>query len=133
MGAPSTKRAAKVSGGLINWFEIPVYDLQRATAFYNQIFGIEMEVIELADYAMALFPEKNGMGGALMMGQGCVPSETGALLYLNASPDLQGPLGRVEEAGGRVVLEKTHINDHNGFFALFIDTEGNKLALNSKQ
>lgn len=133
MGGSGNKKAAHPGAGLINWFEIPVFDLARATAFYSQVFGITMEVIELPDYAMALFPEQNESGGALVQGQGCVPSESGALLYLNANPDLQIPLSKVEEAGGRVVLEKTQINDGSAYFALFIDTEGNKLALNSKK
>ena len=42
-------------------------------------------------------------------------------------------LAKVESVGGRVILEKTKINDDSGFFALFIDSEGNKLALHSKK
>ena len=74
-----------------------------------------------------------GIGGALVKGPGSVPGETGSLIYLNGGTDLQTMLDKVESVGGRVILEKTKINDDSGFFALFIDSEGNKLALHSKK
>lgn len=113
----------------ISWFEIPVYDIHRAAAFYNSIYGIEMEMQVGDDFAMAYFPADEGVGGALIAGPGCYPSDTGSLIYLNAGNDLEGVLGRVELAGGRVIMAKTHINDASGNFALFIDSEGNRLAL----
>lgn len=113
----------------ISWFEIPVYDIHRAAAFYNAIYGIEMEMQVGDDFAMAYFPADEGVGGALIAGPGCFPSDTGSLIYLNAGNDLDGVLGRVELAGGRVIMTKTHINDASGNFALFIDSEGNRLAL----
>ncbi len=115
----------------ISWFEIPVLNMQRALAFYNFIYHMEMEKVELNGYQMAFFNKDRTSGGALVMGQGCVPSEVGTLIYLNGGKDLNSVLGRVEEAGGRIVLEKTLINKESGFFALFIDSEGNKLALHS--
>lgn len=80
---------------------------------------------------MAFFPADQGIGGALVMGPGCIPSEVGTLVYLNAGNDLSPVLEKIQEAGGRIVLEKTQINDESGYFALFIDSEGNKLALHS--
>lgn len=117
----------------ITWFEIPVLNLQRATAFYNNIYGIKMETTEMNDYSMAIFPVTTGIGGALVQGQGCVPSETGSLVYLNGGKNLQPILDKVEDAGGRVIMPKTKISDEAGHFALFIDSEGNKLAINSKR
>lgn len=116
----------------ITWFEIPVLNMERATNFYNHIYGIKMETTEMKDYAMAIFPVTTGIGGALVMGQGCLPSETGSLIYLNGGKNLQPILDKVEEAGGRIIMPKTKINDDAGYFALFIDSEGNKLAINSK-
>jgi len=45
--------------------------------------------------------------------------------------DLSVPLGRVESAGGKVILPKTGIGENRGFIALFIDTEGNKVGFHS--
>lgn len=132
MGLPSIRKKAQKLRHYVSWFEIPVSNLLRAVGFYNFIYGIEMETTEPGGYAMALFPADNGIGGALVMGEGSVPSETGTLVYLNAGKDLTPILGRVEQAGGRVIMEKTLISEDDGYFALFIDTEGNKLALHSK-
>ncbi len=135
MGTMSSKpkQANNKMKDFITWFEIPVLNLHRATTFYNQIYGIKMETTEMNDYSMAIFPVTTGIGGALVQGQGCVPSETGALVYLNGGKNLQPILDKVEDAGGRIIMSKTKISDDAGHFALFIDSEGNKLAINSKQ
>lgn len=116
----------------VNWFEIPAYDFDRAVAFYNAIYGITMESTAVNGYTMAFFPAKSGIGGAVVAGEGCVPSTTGPLLYLNGGRDLNGILSKIEESGGRVIMAKTLINEAVGYFALFLDTEGNRLALHSK-
>ena len=124
----SSKHHARLKN-YISWFEVPVYDIHRAAAFYNAIYGIEMEISVNGEFAMAYFPADEGVGGALIAGPGCYPSDTGSLIYLNAGNDLDGVLGRVELSGGRVIMPRTHINDASGNFALFIDSEGNRLAL----
>lgn len=116
----------------VSWFEIPALNLARAVGFYNYIYGIEMETTTTGAYAMALFPADNGIGGAIVVGEGSIPSEIGSLVYLNAGKDLAPVLGRIEAAGGRIIMGKTLISEETGYFALFIDTEGNKLALHSK-
>jgi len=88
-----------------------------------------MEVGYNGDFAMAYFPADKGIGGALIAGPGCTPNSTGVLIYLNAGNDLDSVLGRVELAGGRVIMSKTEISESAGSFALFIDSEGNRLAL----
>jgi predicted enzyme related to lactoylglutathione lyase len=91
-----------------------------------------METLDLSGYAMAFFPADKGIGGAVVTGEGCIPGQTGPLVYLNGGKDLDTVLSKVDEAGGRVVMKKTLINKESGYFAIFIDTEGNKLALHSK-
>jgi len=113
----------------VSWFEIPVYDIHRAAAFYNAIYSMEMETSVNGEFTMAYFPADKGVGGALIAGPGCIPNDTGILIYLNAGNDLDGVLGRVELAGGRVIMPKTLISESAGSFALFIDSEGNRLAL----
>jgi len=115
----------------VSWFEIPALDIDRATGFYNEIYGINMDVTQTSEFVMALFPAKKGLGGAVVVGPGCVPSSVGPLLYLNGGPDLNNVLSKVDGAGGRVVMSKTLISESAGYFALFIDTEGNRLALHS--
>jgi predicted enzyme related to lactoylglutathione lyase len=61
------------------------------------------------------------------------PSTDGTLVYFTAhSGDLANELGRVEAAGGKVLLPKRLITEDIGYMGLFLDTEGNKLALHSR-
>jgi len=116
----------------ISWFEIPAYNHYRSVAFYNYIYGIEITTVEINGLAMGFFPAESGIGGAIVTGPGCIPSEIGPLIYLNGGEDLNNVLCRINEAGGRVLMEKTYISESAGYFALFIDSEGNRLALHSK-
>lgn len=113
----------------VSWFEIPAYDINRAAAFYNTIYQMEMEVNVNGDFAMAFFPADRGIGGAVVVGPGCTPSATGPLIYLNAGQDLDSVLARVDAAGGRVIMARSMISESAGAFALIIDSEGNRLAL----
>ena len=129
MGSITANKSHQKIKDFISWFEIPVYNIHRAAAFYNAIYSIEMEINTNTEYAMAYFPADKGIGGALVAGPGCVPNATGTLIYMNAGNDLDSILGRVELAGGRVIMPRTVISDQAGSFALFIDSEGNRLAL----
>jgi predicted enzyme related to lactoylglutathione lyase len=122
------------SVNIINWFEISVSDIARASKFYETIFGIKLQHSEMMGMKMAMFPMENMNGkvsGALVQGQMHRPSADGAKIYFNGNPDLAHALGKVEAAGGKVVMPKTHINNEVGYMAFFIDTEGNSVALHS--
>lgn len=115
----------------LNWFEIPVTDMKRATTFYGAIFDTTLKADRaMPGYHMAMFPDQGGVNGALLQGEGYVPSQTGALIYLNGGEDLSVPLGKVEAAGGKILQPKTSIGE-NGFMAYFLDSEGNRVALHS--
>ena len=117
----------------INWFEIPVTDFGRAKAFYGKIYDFDMPVSEMGHIMMGFFLQEQGVGvgGSICKGEGYEPSDKGTLVYLNGGEDLNVVLERVEDAGGKVVLSKTQITPEIGFFAMFVDTEGNRLALHS--
>ena len=115
----------------LNWFEIPASDIERATKFYNAIFAIEMAPFDAMEgFQMVMFPAEDGVGGGIVQGEGYTPSAEGSLVYLNGGDDLSDVLGRVEAAGGQVVLPKTSIGE-NGFMAYFKDSEGNRVGLHS--
>ncbi|MFA6261861.1 MAG: VOC family protein [Bacteroidia bacterium] len=117
----------------INWFEIPVKDLNRAKKFYETILGAKMDEMEAMGMKCAFFPADmmNGeIGGCLVLAEGYEPASNGALIYLNGGDDLNIPLQKVENAGGKIILPKTSIGE-NGFMGHFIDTEGNKVAFHS--
>lgn len=116
----------------LNWFEIPVSNMDRAVKFYNTVLDANMTANSaMPGYTMAMFPSENGgTGGALLQGEGYVPTTEGALVYLQCGDDLSVALGKVEAAGGKVLQSKMGIGE-NGFMAYFQDTEGNKVALHS--
>ena len=118
----------------LNWFEIATTDLARAQQFYETVFGIKMDAMDLPNIQMRTFPGDgmNGnVGGALVKSGMHKPSKEGAVIYLNANPDLNDSLSRVEKAGGKVLVPKTHISDDIGYMAFFEDSEGNTVAMHS--
>lgn len=120
----------------INWFEVPVTDMERARKFYESVFDIKMDESEMMGMKMAFFPYEMGSGklsGALVQGPMHQPSTTGCIIYFNANPDLSLALSKVELSGGKVTGPKTKIGDEVGFMAFFIDSEGNSMAMHSQQ
>ncbi len=116
----------------ISIFEIPATEISRAIAFYQAILGIDIEKMEMPGMEMGVFPyEGHVVTGVIMKGEGYKPSADGVTIYLNGGDDLQNILDRVEKNGGTIIVPKTAHADESGFFALFLDTEGNKLGLNS--
>jgi predicted enzyme related to lactoylglutathione lyase len=123
----------KANENSLNWFEISVADLSRAKKFYEAIFGITMDEMEMMGMKMAFFPSARGSGkanGGLCQSQMHQPGKDGVKIYLNANPDLSTVLSKVKEAGGVVMMPKTSIGE-NGFMAFFTDTEGNSVGLHS--
>ncbi|WP_205728921.1 VOC family protein [Flagellimonas onchidii] len=57
---------------MVGWFEIPVMDMDRAKAFYNEVFQIEIQVQDFAGTLMGWFPwaeEKPGANGPYSTGK----------------------------------------------------------------
>ena len=120
----------------LNWFQIPATDIARAKTFYETICGIKLEKLESPPIVeMWGFPadwRSGEIGGAVVAGEGAVPSSTGTVVFLNGDPDLQTVLDRVEGAGGKIMMPKTAIGMDAGYFAMFADTEGNTVGLHSQ-
>ncbi|NJK98981.1 MAG: VOC family protein [Bacteroidetes bacterium] len=118
---------------ILNWFEIPVKDFERAKKFYETILDIQMPVESMDGFRMAFFPFFNGTPtGCITEGDFTLPSEShGVLIYLNGEPDLSVIIDKVEQAGGAVLTPKQLISPEYGYYGLFRDSEGNKIGLQS--
>lgn len=120
----------------LNWFEIPVADLKRAQDFYEGIFDMQMVGLgEMMGMEMVGFPidmMSGKVGGGLAKSEYHQPSQSGTLVYLNANPSIQNILDRIEEFGGLVLMEKTHISNQIGYMAFIKDTEGNRIGLHAQ-
>lgn len=122
------------SPNVVSWFEIPVTDFARAKAFYETVLGVTIETMVMGPVTMGFFSsDPNAVSGAIVHAEGCTPSAQGTIVYLNGGDDLAAMLGRVEGAGGVIAVPKTEIGNNFGYFAHFIDTEGNKIGLHSMQ
>jgi hypothetical protein len=114
------------------WFEIPTSDFLRAKLFYETIFEMEIEANDFGGFKLGIFPFED-IGAAICYGSWYKPGPQGTIVYLNANPDLNIVLSRVEKAGGKVLQAKKQISEEHGFMALFEDSEGNRLALHSME
>ena len=112
------------------YFEIPVQDLDRATRFYENVFGVTLERSTLDGYEMAFFPPvegARGISGALVKGDVYVPAKTGPILYFG-SESIERTLERAVAQGGKVLYPKKAVSAEM-FVAEFEDSEGNRIAL----
>ncbi|WP_254155095.1 VOC family protein [Chryseosolibacter indicus] len=116
----------------ISIFEIPATDVSRAVNFYEAILDINIEKMDMPETEMGVFPyERQMVTGVIIKAEGYQPSANGVTLYLNGGDNLQVILDKVENNGGKILVPKTLHADESGYFALFLDSEGNKLGLHS--
>lgn len=118
----------------IDWFEIPVRDIDRAQKFYEALLAAPLRRDTIGDKTLAVFgrAEGGGAGGCLLAGADVpAPSADGTLIYLNADPSLDAVLARVGAAGGRIVTPKVQLPGDMGCFAHVADSEGNRVGLHA--
>jgi hypothetical protein len=124
---------------ILTWFEIPVSNIDRAKIFYETILDIEMIKRTDGNDEAVFFPfnpnviqaTSGRITGVLKKSGTHYPSDKGTLVYINAYPQLQVVLDKVEQAGGKIIAPTTQIPA--GFIAIIIDTEGNKVGLHSEK
>lgn len=116
----------------VSIFEIPATEISRAVDFYQEILSIKIEKLEMPEMQMGIFPYEGQMvTGVILKAEGYRPSADGVTIYLNGGDNLQFVLDKVEKNGGKILVPKTLHADESGYFALFLDSEGNKMGLHS--
>lgn len=106
--------------------------MSRSIHFYEAVLKIKIDKMEFDNFEMGLLPYENqAVTAVLMKGEGYSPTNRGILIYLNAGKNLQLYLDRIVQNGGKVLIPKTPHADNSGYFATFIDSEGNRLGLHS--
>lgn len=124
---------------VLTWFEIPVSDIDRAKTFYETILDIEMVKRADGNDEAIFFPfnpnvvqaTSGRVTGVLSKSERNSPSSNGTVVYINASPNIQNVLDKVEQAGGKIIAPITQIPA--GFITIIIDTEGNRVGLHAEQ
>ena len=115
-----------------HWFEIPASNYDQAKTFYEAIYKMDIETVEMGPYKMGIIPH-NDVGCAIISGEGYEPppGPNGSIVYMDANPDLDIILNRIENAGRKIIKPKKAISEEHGFMATFLDSEGNRMALHS--
>jgi hypothetical protein len=116
----------------VNWFEIPVSDVDRAKSFYEKVFDFEMKKMEMPDRTMVWFPSdmnSYGASGSLVKEKTYVPSHSGSVVYFSVK-DIDAVLNKVNARKCRILVPKTDIGEY-GIVAYFEDSEGNRVGLHS--
>lgn len=121
-----------MANNAVGWFEIYVQDMNRAKAFYESVFKIQLERLEspgIEMWAFSMQPEATGASGALVRMEGCPSGGNSTLVYFICA-DCSVEAKRASTQGGKVFKEKFSIGQY-GFIALVTDTEGNMIGLHS--
>ena len=121
---------------MVGWFEIPTTNIERAKAFYDKVFNVAVQIQDFGGVQMGWFPfveGKLGTSGSLIQHEAYEPSDSKGVLIYFSSVDVNIEMGRVEEAGGKMIQPKTQISPDIGFMGIFIDSEGNRIALHSRK
>lgn len=114
------------------WFEIYVQDMERAKAFYQSVFTVQLQSLTSPEIEMWAFPMQElgaGAAGALVKMDGCPSGGNSTLVYFSCA-DCAVAAQRAQSAGGQIVKEKFSVGEY-GFAALITDTEGNMIGLHS--
>lgn len=112
------------------WFEISTSDLDRAQRFYESVLDVKLVREDMGGSEMAVFPcgGKPNTSGALIRNADSEPSVQGCVVYLSVV-DLRPVLERARANGSDVFVPRTALPGDMGFFAQFLDSEGNRVGL----
>jgi len=109
-------------------FEIPADDLQRARAFYGDLFGWKIERFAgPTEYWMISTTDEKGekaVEGGMMPRQHAQQPITN---YIDV-PSVEQYAAKIEKIGGKMLVSKTAVPGF-GYFAVCLDTEGNALGI----
>ena len=100
-------------------FEIQSADAEKTQAFFQDVFGWNLNVIPAMGYALVDTQTESGIGGGIGVSQ---DDQTRVTFYIEVD-DAQAYLDKAVEAGGQVVMPVTAIPDAVTM-ALFADPVG---------
>jgi len=117
----------------IQWLEIAATDLEKAKIFYESVINLNLTFVDMPGNKMYMFgePDKMGSAGCIVQSEENTPSAVGTIIYF-ACEDVAVEAAKIEEADGKLIVPKTDIGEF-GFFAHFIDTEGNRIGMHSQK
>ena len=121
-----SKAKKKVASSLV-WFEIPADDIGRAKAFYQKLFGWEINPF----HGLGMEYEHIDTGGPdtspdVGLMKRVTPEQT--ITQFISVPSVTRYMAKVEKLGGQICKTKTAVAGM-GYFAICQDTEKNVFAI----
>lgn len=113
----------------ITHIEIPAPDLQKAIHFYSTIFKWNIQVVRDGFYAFFMIGDTHS-GGGFDASLKPAPEKSGVQIVIDVN-DIPETLQKIKELGGSVTQQKTEIGSGHGYYASFMDPNGNYLQLHS--
>ena len=117
---------------VVNWFEIPVSDMAKATRLYEAMLDTKLALSDFGGVPHAVISNKDHscVSGALVADPKRPPKRggSGTVIYLDAKDGVARAVSRALEAGAKVVQPVTAIDPH-GTIALIEDLDGNVIGL----
>jgi len=115
------------------WIDIPVIELDRAIPFYAAVLDEPVEKITEHGFEFGLLPHaEENVSGCLCVMEDRKPSKEGPQVYLNVEGRLPEAVEAARNSGGTLLKSIEKIGPY-GHRALILDTEGNAIALYSKE
>jgi predicted enzyme related to lactoylglutathione lyase len=116
----------------ITWFDVPVTDLNRAIRFYSAVLGSPVTKEQTGSIPIGMLPAPDGQKmGCLVPGNEARPSLNGIMIWFDVEGRLKESVAAATANGGKVIGSIHAIGDY-GFRAEVQDSEGNRIALYSK-
>lgn len=120
-----------MSGRIVH-FELPYDDRERASAFYGELFGWDLQSYPGMDYTMVSTGPTGEQGptepGFINGGMGPRASAGESPRVVIDVDDIDSTLKAIQDKGGSVALAKQPVGEM-GYTAYFTDTEGNVVGL----
>jgi len=133
----------------VPWIQIPAKKLARAAEFYEAVFDASFFFEELNEIPHAVFKNtanrKELIHGAIVELEDYENAGRGTILFFDATGDFETIMELIVEKGGKIIKEKTliiskessssytipntYIDNKPGYYAHFLDSEGNRMGL----
>ena len=116
----------------IVWFDLPVKNLEKMTAFYATILNQQLEISTEHDFRMTVFQhQENDVAGCLYETKDDIKQhDSGLLIYFNVNKRIHRAVELAASTGGVIVEPIAAIGEY-GYRAVILDPEGNKVALHA--
>ena len=111
----------------MDWWEIPVADLEEAKRFYGQVMGWSFTEFG-EDYFAATGPDGRMLGGLF---KASADDLGNGIRITFSTDDLEGALDRVTKAGGSILHGRSEIGGGMGWWADFLDPAGRRVGFST--